>query len=434
MGIHLLWMVTCYFRVGEPLSIQRGDVQIPIQGISSRHQVLHYPEDRPLRSKTYAANDTVEFCCPWCESLPLTATALGHGNPTGRVFNFSYHDFLVVWSKVIEATRLGDFIQPLVPYMARHSGPSNVAVLGTRRRKEIKDRGRWKSDPMRAASTAPHIIPAVEPAAPPSVSCPEVRKRVAQGDFRLHGHQQCSNASRSVNQFLSRRPTWRLLRGYCPVLRAKLDEEFGSVVSLLIGITSIWQPTDLRRLRSDVRTGRVLGAILCPSCASWSHCRDSHADQRCSDVWGQKPCSVSHFRLATETSSACSDPGAAQMRDSMDFLSHPPSSYVWCIFSLCSLEQHHRCHSVIFDLCAFGTPWKLRTKLIAGHCDYQDILPLAEYSCNKHHVCAFSRRPHIQLFGEDLSERQFTARCKVLPPRLCSKLCNIIIFREIGNR
>ena len=42
----------------------------------------------------------------------------------GTIFNFSYHDFLVVWSKVIEATRLGDFIQPLVPYMARHSGPS----------------------------------------------------------------------------------------------------------------------------------------------------------------------------------------------------------------------------------------------------------------------------------------------------------------------
>ena len=55
MGDYLLWMVTCYFRPGEPLFIQRGDVQIPIQGISSRHQVLLYPENRPLRSKTYAA-------------------------------------------------------------------------------------------------------------------------------------------------------------------------------------------------------------------------------------------------------------------------------------------------------------------------------------------------------------------------------------------
>ena len=37
-----------------------------------------------------------------------------------------------------------------------------------------------------------------------------------------------------------------------------------------------------------------------------------------------------------------------------------------------------------------------------GDCDYPDVLPLAEYSCNKHHVCAFSRRPHIQLHVKDL--------------------------------
>ena len=67
MGIYLLWMVTCYFRPVEPLSIQRKTSKfLPMQGISSRHQVLLYPEDRPQRSKTYAANDTVELYCPWC--------------------------------------------------------------------------------------------------------------------------------------------------------------------------------------------------------------------------------------------------------------------------------------------------------------------------------------------------------------------------------
>ena len=115
-------------------------------------------------------------------------------------------------------------------------------------------------------------------------------------------------------------------------------------------------------------------------------------------------------------------------------LTHPLSSHVWRTGPICALEQHHRCHSVIYDQCASGTQWKLRTKLIAGHCDFQDILSLAEYSCDEHHVCAFSRRLHIQLHGEDFSGRQFTARCKVLPPRLCSKLCNIITSREMGNR
>ena len=148
MGIYLLWMVTCHFRPGAPLSIQRRDIQVPFQGISS----LLYPEDQPLRSKTYATNDTVELYCPWCERLPLTATAHSRGNPTERVFNFSFHDFLVVWNKVIEVTKLGDFIQPLVPHMARHNGPSIDAAQGTGTRKEI----RWtEADGNRTAAWLP---------------------------------------------------------------------------------------------------------------------------------------------------------------------------------------------------------------------------------------------------------------------------------------
>ena len=84
-------MVTCCFRPGDPLTFL-------LQGISLRFQVLLYPEDRPLRSKTCAANDTVELLCPWCESLPLTAAAPVQENPTERVFNFRYHDFLLVWN------------------------------------------------------------------------------------------------------------------------------------------------------------------------------------------------------------------------------------------------------------------------------------------------------------------------------------------------
>ena len=112
------------------------------------------------------------------------------------------------------------------------------------------------------------------------------------------------------------------------------------------------------------------------------------------------------------------------------------SSHISCLAHITGLRarttssksQHHLCQR------AFGTPWRLRTRLIAGHCGFQDILSLAECSCDEHHVCAYSRRPHIQLRGSDLNGRQFTTRCKVLPRRLCSKLCNIIISREIGNR
>ena len=57
---------------------------------------------------------------------------------------------------------------------------------------------------LRKTEEAPQILS-------PAVSCspslrPEVRKRVTQGDFRRHSDHKPSNASRSVNLFLPRRP------------------------------------------------------------------------------------------------------------------------------------------------------------------------------------------------------------------------------------
>ena len=183
-------------------------------------------------------------------------------------------------------------------------------------------------------------------------------------------------------------------------------------------------PADLRRLRSDARSGRVLGAVLSPSCASWTSCR-------LPDLSNVLKCFSTTASLAKHPNGKPSRLRRviALVRDlqkighSMDL---SPSSFVsYLAHSTTLLEQHHRTHSIIIDQCAFGTPWKLRTRLIVGHCDYHDILALAENTCEDHHVRAFSRRPHIQLRGSDLSGRKVTARTKLLPPRLCPKLCNI---------
>ena len=79
------------------------------------------------------------------------------------------------------------------------------------------------------------------------------------------------------------------------------------------------------------------------------------------------------------------------MFHSMYILIHPHSYHIWRTAPVTLLEQHHRTHSIILDQCAFGAPWKLRTKLIAGHFDYQEILAWAENTCEELHVCAFSR-------------------------------------------
>ena len=145
---------------------------------------------------------------------------------------------------------------------------------------------------MRETEEAPQILP---PAASSSPGLRfEVRKRATQSDFQRHPDRNSSNASRSVNLFLPRRP----LGAYFVVLSSAACKVGRRIRQR--GFLAGWyhpnlESSDLRRLCSDVRTDRVLGAVLCPSCASWSYCRDSHGDQRCSDVWGRKPCS-SHIQ------------------------------------------------------------------------------------------------------------------------------------------
>ena len=100
-----------------------------------------FPEERGDRSKTYAANDTIEMHCAWCQTLERSCAAVATGDPRELVFPLAYPQALTVLRDSCRVLQLH-----VVPYQARHSGPSIDAALGTRTRKELKDRGRWKDD------------------------------------------------------------------------------------------------------------------------------------------------------------------------------------------------------------------------------------------------------------------------------------------------
>ena len=133
---------------------------------------------------------------------------------------------------------------------------------------------------IRSASTAPHIVP------PSASDLPSL----CTGTFRLHSEQQCSHSFRSVNQCLPVRPP------ACKV------EKIDTVVSLLVRIIFSLEPTDLRRLFSDVRTDRVLGAVLCPSCASW-HIVEVHTRILDAPMFSERNLVRLRSGLATDTSS-----------------------------------------------------------------------------------------------------------------------------------
>ena len=141
MALYILWCVCLYMRPSEPLGILRGDLQKPVLNVSRRWQLLLFPEERSDRSKTFAANDSIAMHCQWATWLPLTAEVLADGPKDEVVFNFTYPEFLVEW----EACRKHLGLK-MVPYEARHSGPSVDAAKGLRTRTEIKNRGRWASE------------------------------------------------------------------------------------------------------------------------------------------------------------------------------------------------------------------------------------------------------------------------------------------------
>ena len=173
---------------------------------------------------------------------------------------------------MIEAATLGNFIQPLVPYMAHHSEPSIDVALGTRTRKEVKDRGRWKSDRSRYEQRAQLHKSLHPPAGIVSRPTPEVRERAPRGDLLLHSDREPTVRFGSVTSFLPRRPRGAyfvvLSIAACKVGRRIRQRGF------LVGWYDLTlDPADLRRLRSDALSVRILGAVLSPSCASWTSCR-----------------------------------------------------------------------------------------------------------------------------------------------------------------
>ena len=140
MGVCTIFMVIWYLRPSEGFGIRRRDLQRPVRGLATKWQLLLFPEERQDRSKTFAANDSVEVHCPWLPWFDEITPMLAEGNPDAVVFNFDYPTYLKVWNRCRQTLAI-----TAVPYQGRHSGPSIDAALGVRSRSEIQARGRSKA-------------------------------------------------------------------------------------------------------------------------------------------------------------------------------------------------------------------------------------------------------------------------------------------------
>ena len=78
---------------------------------------------------------------PWFQCATPIFRELASGDPNEPVWSFSYPQFLKVFRAALDDLNTG---QHVVPYQARHSGPSIDVARRYRSLEEIQKRGQWK--------------------------------------------------------------------------------------------------------------------------------------------------------------------------------------------------------------------------------------------------------------------------------------------------
>ena len=141
MAVFLLTMVSGYFRPSHLLTLTRGNIIAPAPGLCRWWSLLLFPDDKPLRSKTGLADVGVMLDSPWFQCAVPIFRELARGDPSERVWEFSYPQFLKMFKLAIDDLKID---QHIVPYQARHSGPSIDVARHYRPLDEIQKRGQWK--------------------------------------------------------------------------------------------------------------------------------------------------------------------------------------------------------------------------------------------------------------------------------------------------
>ena len=141
MAVFLLLLVSTYARPNELLRVAKGCVVAPAHNITSVWSLVLNPAEGLRPSKTGAVDESMLLDSPWLQWLGPALTILNEGDPTQPLFNFSYPQFLHHFRKARQELRLKD----VVPYQARHSGPSIDRARGLRSQVEVQKRGRWQA-------------------------------------------------------------------------------------------------------------------------------------------------------------------------------------------------------------------------------------------------------------------------------------------------
>ena len=183
-----------------------------------------------------------------------------------------------------------------------------------------------------------------------------------------------------------------------------------------------------RRLISDIKRGRVLGAMLAPPCTTFSIARNRTKVIRSRDYpWGLPgSCLTEVERQKVEEGNRCFE-AAFQIIYHLNkhhipwLLENPQSSMCWHLPPIRDLIDKHGCCLITLDFCQFGTRWKKPTSILAGQLDMQDLGRLQLRCRGADGTCSRTLKKHWQLTGT-YKGVNLTKLAQPYPTTLCKQL------------
>ena len=142
IALFVLIMLCTYLRPGQLLSVRGTGLTPPTQGVTAHWSLLVHPEELVGRSKIGDANVSILLDSSWAKWIGPAMKELKETAGDGPLWTFDYGDLLKFFRRA--ARDMG--VPKLVPYQARHSGPSIDAARHLRTLADIKKRGQWRAD------------------------------------------------------------------------------------------------------------------------------------------------------------------------------------------------------------------------------------------------------------------------------------------------
>lgn len=138
MAVFNLLQVSTYHRPGTLLKLRKLGLVRPTAGVTGTWSIVTSLTETSDVSKVGTKDDSLLLDSEWLQFINPILEVLARGRKKDRVWTFDYSQYLAVFQACAE-----DLCLKIVPYQARHSGPSIDRARNARDQDEVRKRGGW---------------------------------------------------------------------------------------------------------------------------------------------------------------------------------------------------------------------------------------------------------------------------------------------------